>query len=270
MASRPRAPASPDPLGEALRAMRRERGLSQMELSLRLGVSQRHLGFVELGRARASRALLLRLLDVLEVPASRANGVLHQAGFPPRGLAPAEGDRLLSALGQMTDAHFPMPAILFDAEWQAIRLSEGSWWLCGHVMPGLWTRGDAPLDMIAAVAAPNGLLSRVTQPEPIAAALLAQFRAEAWARPSLAPRVAACERALTERYGPLASARDPGSPSLSMTFDTVHGPLSFLALQTVPGIPQDVSLGSIRAELWFPLDDATRRIMAREVPLPRT
>lgn len=256
-----------DPLGRLLREARRATGLSQMEVSLRLGMSQRHLGFVELGRSRPSRPLLLRLLDELAASPSLVNAALHHAGFAPQG--PCEGeasDQLMAALARMTDAHDPFPALVFDADWHAQRISRGGWWLCKQIMPGALPPPGDTLDMIATVAAANGLLSCARNPEIAASALLCQMQVEAWARPSLRPRIEACEEALVARYGPLPdSVRAPGSTSLLLTFDTACGDLSFFTLQTVPGIPQDVSLGAIRAELWFPLDEHTRAVLTHEV-----
>ena len=55
-----------------LRWWREHRGLSQLELSGRAGISQRHLSFLELGRASASRQMVLRLAEALDVPLAAA------------------------------------------------------------------------------------------------------------------------------------------------------------------------------------------------------
>lgn len=252
-------------LGKLIKEARSERRLSQLELALRIGVSQRHLGFVELGRARPSRPLLLRLLDELGASPSLVNAALHHAGHASLGVGGQGADQLMLALDQMVRAHEPFPALVFDADWYALHLNRGAWWLCEQAMPGFWGP-EGVLDMIAAVASPDGLLSRARNPHVAGGALLAQFRAEVWARPSLHERVEACAAALEARFGSaLDSDRDPSAPSMSLTWDTPFGDLSFFAIQTVPGIPQDVSLGSIRAELWYPLDDRTRTVMMTEV-----
>ncbi|MBO9588551.1 hypothetical protein [Devosia sp.] len=55
--------------------------MSRLDLALTARISQRHLGFVELGRSRASQKLLARLLDALDAaPSERAMAFLH-AGF---------------------------------------------------------------------------------------------------------------------------------------------------------------------------------------------
>ncbi|WP_247661188.1 helix-turn-helix domain-containing protein [Ideonella alba] len=66
-----------------LTALRRERRVSQMELGLRAGVSQRHLSCIETGRARPTRATLLALLDALDAPLAERNAALLAAGLAP-------------------------------------------------------------------------------------------------------------------------------------------------------------------------------------------
>src|ERR1700730_18175414 len=74
---------APAPIGELLRSWRWRRSLSQLELSLNAAVSSRHLSFVETGRARLSREMLLPLAEHLEVPLRERNGLLLAAGYAP-------------------------------------------------------------------------------------------------------------------------------------------------------------------------------------------
>ncbi len=71
------------PIGEMLRAWRQRRSLSQLELSLNAAVSSRHLSFVETGRARPSREMVLHLADELQVPLRERNALLLAAGYAP-------------------------------------------------------------------------------------------------------------------------------------------------------------------------------------------
>src|SRR4029079_12881464 len=77
--------ASPEPtaIGRLLQHWRRARGHSQMALALRAGVSTRHLGFVEVGRANPSREMVLLLAGALDVPLRERNALLVAAGFAP-------------------------------------------------------------------------------------------------------------------------------------------------------------------------------------------
>src|SRR6185295_4029675 len=78
-------PLRPDAdVGALLRHWRTARRLSQLELALDADVSSRHLSYVETGRSRPSREMLLRLADVLEVPLRERNALLVAGGFAPR------------------------------------------------------------------------------------------------------------------------------------------------------------------------------------------
>jgi transcriptional regulator with XRE-family HTH domain len=104
--------------GELLRGWRTRRRRSQMDLALEVGVSTRHLSFVETGRSRASRELLLDLADHLELPLRERNALLLAAGFAPiygesrldsTGLEAVRG-----ALGHLLAGHEPFPALVID------------------------------------------------------------------------------------------------------------------------------------------------------------
>src|ERR1044071_5994379 len=71
------------PLGDLLRDWRKRRHQSQLALALQAGISQRHLSFVESGRAQPSRDMLLHLAEQLDIPLRERNRLLHAAGFAP-------------------------------------------------------------------------------------------------------------------------------------------------------------------------------------------
>ena len=54
-----------------------------MELALEADVSTRHLSFVETGRSKPSREMVVRLAEHLEVPLRERNELLLAAGYAP-------------------------------------------------------------------------------------------------------------------------------------------------------------------------------------------
>src|SRR5947207_14425800 len=110
--------AAPPQVGELLRAWRRRRSLSQLELALDAEVSSRHGSFLETGRARPSREMLMRLAEHLEVPLRERNALLLAAGYAPaygeRPLQTAEMEPVRSALDRFLRAHEPYPALVLD------------------------------------------------------------------------------------------------------------------------------------------------------------
>src|SRR5213082_3775729 len=108
----------PSAIGELLRAWRQRRNLSQLELSLNAEVSSRHLSFLETGRARPSREMVIRLAEELAVPLRERNALLLAAGFAPlyaeRPLDSPEMDAVRQALDRFLRAHEPYPAVVVD------------------------------------------------------------------------------------------------------------------------------------------------------------
>jgi transcriptional regulator with XRE-family HTH domain len=253
-----------------LRQMRIALGISQLELALRLGMSQRHIGFVELARARPSLSLILSWTRETGGSIDERNAALLSAGYSPALLEGEQSESRESpafrALHEMLKAHEPYSGIIFDADWKIRCMSEAGFWLCGVMMPGfikLIDQDADEIDMIACVAHPEGLLSKVVNAAEAGHVLLRQLRTEELTRPSLKPRVDHLERSLAERFGEaFHSTRSPGDTYLQLVVDTEFGRMTFLMVQTVFGLPQNVTQSSLRTELWFPADDATRVIMA--------
>ena len=63
------------------RHWRQFRKLSQLDLALAANVSQRHVSWLETGRSRPSREMVLRLSEAMEVPLRARNTLLQAAGF---------------------------------------------------------------------------------------------------------------------------------------------------------------------------------------------
>jgi hypothetical protein len=170
-------------------------------------------------------------------------------------------------LRDIVEAHSPNPALVLDAVWMTLTINSAGLRLCRLVMPDLnWPSlcTGSGLDMIGAVAHPEGLLSGMHNSVEVADSLMGRWDAECWARPSLAPRVEACKAALFSRYGDLARhGSRQVHPQLPFIFDTEAGRLSFVAVQCIISLPQDVTLSMQRLELWYPRDERTRTAMTR-------
>jgi transcriptional regulator with XRE-family HTH domain len=69
--------------GARLRWWRRRRGHSQLDLAGAAGTTQRHLSFLESGRAQPSREMVLRLAAALDVPLRQQNALLLAAVLAP-------------------------------------------------------------------------------------------------------------------------------------------------------------------------------------------
>src|SRR5438445_7182785 len=111
-------------IGDHLRAWRQRRRLSQLDLAGDAEVSARHLSFVETGRSRPSRELLLHLAEHLDVPLRDRNTMLLAAGYAPlyaeRSLEADELQPVRDALQKVLAGHEPFPAVVVDRHWDLV------------------------------------------------------------------------------------------------------------------------------------------------------
>ncbi len=152
------------PVGELLRSWRRRRNLSQLELALNAVVSARHLSFLETGRARPSREMLVRLAEELEVPLRERNALLLAAGYAPvyaeRSLDSPEMATVREALERFLRAHEPYPALVVDRHHNLVTANDALDLLLKGVDPELLV---APANAMRVALHPGGwLLERST------------------------------------------------------------------------------------------------------------
>lgn len=247
--------------------------LSQLQLSLQLGVSQRHVSFVETGRARPSRVLLLAWLSALDVPLTQGNEIMLMAGYSPAYASTDLDDPDLQgakgALGQLLNAHEPCPALILDHDWNIQAMNEGAQWLAKTLMPSLFLQApSSPLNLIALFSSNNGLSDSIVNLQELGPRFLSLIAKEAVAWPSLRPRVNAYAEFLdTKLMDGLAAVQSSqrGPPALTTRFRTDHGVLSFFSMFTTFGTPQDITLASLRVEHLFPCDAETRAVLDQQV-----
>ena len=262
-------------LTDNLRLARKARRLSQLELSLRLGVSQRHVSFVESGRARPSRDLLVAWLKELEPPMVVFNQVMADAGFAPVYTAKTFSDPAMQqadhAIEAILRAHDPMPGFVIDEDWNLLRLNRGARWLAVTLMPWVADMMDStPSNLLDLLAHPEGFTKNMVNLDEVGPAALVHLRHEAAARPGLAPKVQAFEDLLKKHCGaknlPTNWSR-PTAPVLTTRYATQMGEIAFFSMFTTFGTPHDITLASLRVEHMFAADEATHALLRAQVKL---
>ncbi len=258
---------NPAPLaGASLRRLRQGRRISQLELSLRVGVSQRHLSCIETGRAAASRAMLQALLDALDAPLAERNAALLAAGYAPRfaqrALADAEMAPIRDALTRLLDAHDPAPAFVLDEAWHLLQANRGTARLLQLLGLELATL-QAPPNLLRAMLAPGGLGGRLINADEVVTEVWQRAQREALACPALRAIVDELRPAMPRRW--TQPAADGGSAPLLLTrLRTTDGrELAFFSAFTTFGAPLDVTAASLRVEHFFPANEATRAALAQ-------
>ena len=111
-------------VGSLLRQWRERRRVTQLDLALEAGISARHLSFVETGRSKPGRDMLLRVLEQLKVPFREQNRLLLAAGhapaFPERSLDDPDLAPVREALDVILSGHEPYPAVAVDRIWNVV------------------------------------------------------------------------------------------------------------------------------------------------------
>ncbi len=263
--------ASPT-LRDTLQTARKTMRISQLELALRIGVSQRHVSFVESGRAQPSRELLLAWLQELQAPLALRNVALQQAGFAPVYRGSELGDTVLApvreALSRLLEAHDPMPAMVMDAAWNVLQMNRGAQWMATALMPWMAQLPPGqPINLLDAMLHPEGMMRKITNLEEVAPAILAHLRDDASVMPEIAPRVELLAAQFQQRLGKKTLAQWPRqmAPVLTTRFATQYGELAFFSMFSTFGTPQDITLASLRVEHVFVADEATRAVVMANV-----
>jgi transcriptional regulator with XRE-family HTH domain len=247
---------------ERLRWWRRRRGLSQLELAGRAEISQRHLSFLELGRAAPSRDMVLRLAAALSVPLRQSNGLLLAAGFAPAwrqgALAGPELAAVKSALDYMLAHHEPYPAVVVDRSWTLLQANRGAGSLVGFLVGAL--PEGVQVNLADALVGPDVLRPFLENWDSVVRHFIATVEADAASDGS--SEVAALLDRLQAYPGVREAMRKapdatPPGPVLPMHFRKDGIALSLFTTIAVLGTPQDVALQELRIESFFPMDEAT-------------
>lgn len=246
-----------------------------MDLALDVGVSPRHLSFVETGRSKPSPELVLALAEHLEVPLRERNTLLLAAGYAPRyretALDAGAMDRVRAALQRLLDTHDPYPGVVVDRQWNVVLSNQSAAAVTGNVPEELL---GPPINVFRLCLHPDGLARHTLNFPEWSGYLLGQLHRATLlsgdpALVALSEEVAA--------YPNLAGLGDWRRTTASMDeplllvpwrLDIGGNGLSLFTTMTTFGTPQDITLSELAVELLFPADEATAALLRGNTPLP--
>ncbi len=244
--------------------------MSQLALATDAGVSSRHVSFIETGRAQPSRAMVLLLARVLDVPLRDRNDLLTAAGYAPIYRATALEAPAMAQVRRALDfilrQQEPYPAIVIDRHWNILKANDGTARLVELFLDPS-AAGELGLNAMRLMFHPRGFRPHITNWEALAAALIQ------WLHRDVLSGFADAEtrRLLDELLAYPGVPRHWGAldldvstaPCLPVEFRRGPVELRYFSTLTSLGTPYDITLQELRIESFFPADEATEAAARR-------
>jgi len=245
-----------------LSGWRRKRGLSQLQLAMTAACSQRHISFLELGRTKPSREMVLRLAGALDLPLRQSNELLLAAGYAPGWAETDLGATSLAPIREALDyilaQQEPFPAVVVDRRWNLLLANKGAVamveFLVGPINPG------TAINLADALVGPDVLRPHLVNWSEVVRYFVRSIEADAAA--DATPETAALlDRLLNYKDVRATISQVPtfggDVPILSMQFQKGHTRLRLFTTIATLGTPQDITLQELRIESFFPMDNET-------------
>ncbi|WP_298970193.1 helix-turn-helix domain-containing protein [uncultured Roseobacter sp.] len=239
-----------------LKAWRAARRYSQLDLAMQAEISARHLSFLETGRARPSREMVVRLGEALELPLDARNQMLTHAGFAIRYATRDWNDEAMApirrAVSRQLERNMPYPGLAVDRLWTIRQANPVA---IALFAPFGVSVGGSLLDLMM-----SEILPQVVENWPeVAHQAALRLRTESAAHGGI-PEFKEAIRYLTVAA---ASHELPPSPVMPTILKMGDQRLSMFATISQFGTPQDLFLDDLKIELYYPMDEATAQIFER-------
>jgi len=258
----------PQTAGELIRFWRTHRRLSQLDLALEANVSTKHLSFVETGRSRPSRQLLVHLAQHLDLPMAERNRLLLACGFAPAYLElPYDGELmrpLRESLRRVLDAHQPNPALVVDGLWNLIEANPAASLLWDGVDPAFLR---LPVNMLRLAVHPDGLPSISSMTPACSIPLIQQLKRKSRddADEALGELIDEIESYLPSEP-PVGTAA--GQPMASLELRSPLGNVKLFTIIATLGAPLEVTAANLAIETFLPADSESAALLQELAEMP--
>jgi transcriptional regulator with XRE-family HTH domain len=241
--------------------------MSQLDLALQASISARHLSFLETGRSRPSRDMVLHLARELDVPLREQNLLLAAAGFAAgfreRPLADPALAAARRAVELVVNGHSPFPALAVDRHWTIVLANEAVKHLLEGVDPELLR---PPVNALRIALHPGGLAPQTANLGEWRSHLLERLRRQCEATGD--PVLLGLFDELRGYPLPRGARNAPppgelGTAVVPFELSTKDGVMRFFSTTTVFGTPVDITLAELALECFYPADNATLELLRR-------
>jgi transcriptional regulator with XRE-family HTH domain len=248
-----------------MRGWRQRRRLSQLDLAIEADVSPRHVSFIETGRSTPSRAMVLRLAGVLDVPLREQNQLLMAAGLAPvyreRSLDDSDMAPVREGVERVLNAYNPFPCVVVDRGWQILQANAGAAVLLDGVAAHLLERPNA----LRIAVHPEGLAPRIRNLAQWRHHLIDRLRREVAVSGST--ELAELLTEIDSYPGGFDQSPNLGGVAVPLELFTSNGQLlTFLSTVTTFGTALDLTAAELSIEAFLPADESTAAAL-RETPV---
>lgn len=254
--------AEPGQFAGDLRRWRTRRRFSQLELAIRADTTQRHLSFLEQGRSRPGRAMVVRLAESLELPLRERNGLLLAAGYAPvyaeSGLDTPELGPVREALDRILDGHMPYPAVVVRPYGELVAANPAFGVLTEGAAPALL---EPPVNVLRLALHPDGMARRVENLAEWGRHITGSLRDRARQVPD-----PGLTEFIAELDGYLPPVESPGEHlgfAVPLRLRAPEGELRLITTLTSFATAVDVTLSELRLEAFLPADENTATLLRR-------
>lgn len=256
------------PVGEQLREWRERRRLSQLELAIEADVSTRHLSFVETGRSRPSRDMVLHLAERLEVPLRDRNRLLLAAGYAPAfqesALNSAPLKPVSAAVRQILAGHEPYPAVVVNARSELLDANAAVGLFLQNVSPTLLA---PPANVLRIALHPDGMAPNIVNLPVWRTHLLERLRRQI--ANSADPYLHDLLDELTAYPGGESPDDDPAAAvALPLVYRHAGRELTFVSTMATFGAPLDITVAELAIEAFYPADEETAAVLRSTTAAP--
>jgi transcriptional regulator with XRE-family HTH domain len=245
-----------------LRRWRTARRLSQLELAIRADTTQRHVSFIEQGRSRPGRNVVMRLAESLDLTLREHNELLLAAGFAPAFPESPLDDAALrpirEALDTILDGHLPYPAMVVRPHGLLVTANRAFDLFHEDVDPALLA---PPANMFRHALHPDGLAPRVRNLPEWGRHITENLRAQLGRSPD-----PSLEELLVELEGylpPLPPQADSLGFAVPLELASADGDLRLITTITSFATAADVTLAELHLEAFLPADECTAEVLRR-------
>lgn len=248
-----------DAFGPLLKSWRTRRHLSQLDLALDAGLSQRHISFLETGRSRPSRFAVRQICEALEMPAAEHDVMLISAGFAPLSSdaqwSAEVRDAVDASIDHVLRGHEPFPAVSVDRLWTLQRANESA--RAFFAIAG----GTGQPNLLRDLFSPGVLRDTIINWAEVVRALYRMLDLEVARRPhDVEGRALLNELKALPGVAEAIADRPRGHPApvLSIELRIDGADLRLFSLIATIGMSMDATLDDLRIETLLPADEPTR------------